>query len=90
MVAPPLPRPSGFSNPFMRPSQQQTRIPSIHFCDTGSLAPGEVYNQDIHNFGDTPQQRCSRFYPQYRGGKSRNKRRKSRKSRKNRRKTRRI
>jgi len=95
MVAPPLPPPSGFSNPFQRQQTPQIsrRLPSMHFCDTGELEPGESYNPDIHNTGDTPQERCSRFYQQYRGGKKRkthNKRNKRRKSRKNRRKTRRI
>ncbi|NDA89818.1 MAG: hypothetical protein EBY20_02770 [Alphaproteobacteria bacterium] len=69
--------------------------PSIHFCETGSLEPGEVFNQDIHNLGETPEARCSKYYPEYNpettperiGGKSRKHRRKSKKSRKPRRKS---
>ena len=66
--------------------------PSKHFCDTGKLAPGETYNQEIHNYGKTPKERCSKYYFLYKfGGKSRKTNKKSkrtsRKSRKNRRKS---
>jgi hypothetical protein len=69
--------------------------PSRHFCNTGSLEPGELYNQHIHNLGETPEARCSKYYPEYNpehtpeyiGGKSRKPRRKSIKSRKPRRKS---
>ena len=95
MVAPPLPPPSGFPNPFLRrplnlSQSQQRRVPSIHFCDTGELDEGEAYNPEIHNVGTTPQERCSRFYQQYRGGKKKRKTRRNKKIRKNRRKTRHI
>jgi len=74
MVAPPIPQPS--------------MLPSRHFCQTGSLAPGERYHPDIHNMGETPRERCGRFYPEYRGGKKRTRRlSKNKKSRKHRRKT---
>jgi hypothetical protein len=61
--------------------------PSKYFCETGTLGPREEYNQTIHNYGTTPKERCSDYYPEYRGGKSRKHRRKSKKSRKNRRKS---
>ena len=64
--------------------------PSKHFCETGTLLDKETYNQSIHNYGTTPQERCSEFYQEYKGGKSkrsRKNRRKSKKSRKNRRKS---
>ena len=57
-----------------------TPKPSTHFCETGELLEGEIYNQEIHNYGTTPQERCSQYYPEYKGGKSK-------KSRKNRRKS---
>ena len=82
MVAPPIP-----------PSNLTQVLPSRHFCQTGILEEGERYNQAIHNMGQTPQERCSRFYPEYRGGKRRmrktRKSRKHKKSRKNRRKSKR-
>ncbi len=39
--------------------------PSKQFCDTGVLAPGEKYNQPLHNYGRTPSERCSKFYDEY-------------------------
>jgi hypothetical protein len=64
--------------------------PSKQFCETGKLLDNEVYNQSIHNYGTTPQERCAEFYHEYKGGKSkksRKPRRKSKKSRKTRRKS---
>ena len=71
--------------------------PSKSFCHTGVLPAGEIYNQNIHNYGKTREVRCEEYYPEYKdpeykdpeytGGKSRKKRRKSKKSRKNRRKS---
>lgn len=63
MVAPPLP-------PI---------LPSRHFCQTGILALGERYNQEIHNMGTNPRERCSRFYPEYAGGRKKRTHRKERK-----------
>ena len=45
--------------------------PSRYFCETGKLEDGELYNQDLHSYGETPQQRCSKYYTKYRGGKRR-------------------
>lgn len=88
MVAPPIPPPN---NPFRsvrlpEPPTSYRRLPSRHFCQTGELEPGEIYNQDLHNVGTTPRERCARFYPEYRGGKKKRKgrTRKNKKSRKNR------
>ena len=61
--------------------------PSIHFCDTGELDEGEKYHPDLHNIGQTPKERCSEYYTQYSGGKSRKRLRKSKKSKKHRRKS---
>ena len=36
--------------------------PSLHFCKTGYLDKDEQYNQNIHNIGVSPTQRCSLFY----------------------------
>jgi len=86
MVAPPppLPQPS-----YLTPIPRNV-LPSRHYCQTGELLPDERYIQDVHLYGDTPQERCSRFYQEYRGGKRRRRTRKNRtnkKSRKHRRKT---
>jgi hypothetical protein len=39
--------------------------PSKHFCETGDLDVGEIYNQNLHNWGKTPQERCAGFYDEY-------------------------
>ncbi len=39
--------------------------PSKHFCETGDLDVGEIYNQNLHNWGKTPQERCADFYDEY-------------------------
>ena len=36
--------------------------PSIHFCNTGELAPGEKYNRNLHNYGNNPKERCTKYY----------------------------
>jgi len=40
-----------------------TLRPSKHFCKTGNLAPGEVYDQKIYRYGNTRKERCPKFYP---------------------------
>jgi hypothetical protein len=50
---------------IQKPSTFSCDAPSKHFCDTGILKPGETYNQDIHNYGKTPVERCHRFYDDY-------------------------
>lgn len=71
--------------PLRRTNAVNTR-PSRHFCQTGSLAPGERYDPDLHNMGTTPRERCGHFYQEYAGGKRRrHKTRKNKKSRKTRR-----
>jgi hypothetical protein len=36
--------------------------PSERFCKHGFLSPGERYNQNIHNLGETVKERCEDFY----------------------------
>ena len=38
--------------------------PSKHFCETGVTKLGE-YQEKIHNYGDTPYERCSQYYDEY-------------------------
>ena len=42
-------------------SDRPTR-PSQKFCKHGFLAPNEAYNQRIHNYGSTVEERCGEFY----------------------------
>jgi hypothetical protein len=39
-----------------------TNKPSIYFCLTGCLEEGEKYNQNLHNYGETPEERGSAYY----------------------------
>ena len=39
--------------------------PSKKFCETGVLEDDEEYNQNIHNLGKTPKERCSKYYNEY-------------------------
>lgn len=39
--------------------------PSKKFCETGVLDTNEEYNQNIHNLGKTPKERCSKYYNEY-------------------------
>jgi hypothetical protein len=41
---------------------EQTK-PSYTFCKTGELEVDEKYNQNLHNYGSTPEERCSMHYP---------------------------
>jgi hypothetical protein len=36
--------------------------PSERFCKHGYLSEGERYNQNLHNYGDTIEERCSDYY----------------------------
>ena len=36
--------------------------PSERFCKHGFLSEGERYNQDLHNIGQTIEERCSDYY----------------------------
>lgn len=48
-------------------TKQQTILskPTKRFCDTGEVGGDELYNQLIHNYGRTPQERCGEYYPEY-------------------------
>jgi hypothetical protein len=53
------------------------KVPSIDYCETGKLKEGETYNQNIHNAGETPEERCKDFYditPKQNAGKRNTKR----------------
>ena len=39
--------------------------PSKHFCETGVVRYRGDYHPDIHNRGDTPYERCSEYYDEY-------------------------
>jgi hypothetical protein len=69
----------------------QSKKPSRKYCETGILPEGEKYDQEIHNYGKTPKERCSKFYEEYnkKGGNSKKtfRIRKNKKSRKNHRKS---
>ena len=41
---------------------EQTK-PSDTYCKTGDLEVDEKYNQNLHNYGSTPEERCSMHYP---------------------------
>ena len=51
----------------MAASNARIDKPSIHFCKTGNLdeANGETYNQNLHNDGKTPKERCFIFLDKY-------------------------
>jgi hypothetical protein len=46
----------------MSSTEEYAEKPSIKYCQTGILPPGEKYNQSIHLHGRTPYERCEPFY----------------------------
>jgi hypothetical protein len=44
-----------------------TTKPSRKYCRTGTLENSEKYNQNIHNYGHTPYERCDKYYNEFKG-----------------------
>ena len=41
-----------------------TDKPSLYFCETGNLGPGERYQQDLHPYNEEGRiKKCEKYYP---------------------------
>ena len=47
---------------FREDKEKEKEKPSLYFCQTGILEPGEKYNQNLHNYSNTVQGRAQGFY----------------------------